>query len=242
MIQLLCLYAVVLLHLVNGATCIQLYDLLIHPVGVPSASGYLLSNISIDSTIIESQLSFNEALLTKDMANSPNGWCLSLHSQLGDELTAPGLECFNYFKLIGQFSSIRDLAGELSLALDAEHQIVSANFYPKEKGGLSLSISKSYKLPHPQPRLRLDGKTDATDHVEAPQENTKEKKSKPKAKNLDNDKEDETVLNDDELKDFQEIVKPRGLYSDEKTFIERYWVYIVPPMLVFFVVGNLGGA
>lgn len=240
MIQLFFLYAIVLLHLVNGATCIHL---LIHPVGVPSANGYLLSNISIDSTIIESQLSLKEASLIKNIADSPNGWCLSLHSQPGDELTAPGLECFNYFKLIGQFSSIRDLAGELSLALDAKHQIVSANFYPKEKGGLSLSISKSYKLSHPQPRLRLDGKTDATDDVDISQKNTKEKeRSKPEAKNLNNDKEDETGLNSDKLKDFQEIVKPRGLYSDEKTFIERYWIYIVPPMLVFFVVGNLGGA
>ncbi|ODQ48228.1 hypothetical protein PICMEDRAFT_16039 [Pichia membranifaciens NRRL Y-2026] len=242
MIQLFCIFAIVLLHLINGANCTQSYDLLIHPVGVSSANGYPLSNLSINSSTIDSQLLLNKALATKDLTESPNGWCLSLRSQPSDELTASGLECFNYFKPV-QSLSTHNIAGELGLVLDVEHKIVSVNFYPKEKGGLSLHISKSYEISDPQPRLRLDGKTDATDDVDIPKKSTKKQKNlEPKGKILEENKEDETSLETDELKDFQEIVKPRGLYSDEKTFIEKYWVYIVPPMLVIFVVGNLGGA
>lgn len=234
MLQLIYVLAIIFLHFVRCASCAQLYDFLVHPADVPSSNGYLLADVSVNSTAIETHRSHNHDFVIISNADSRKGWCFSLH-----DTSAEGqrLDCFNYFRSASHFLFSEELTGELSLTLDTEHLIQSATFYPRKTPGLFLSVNKIYRLAEPQPRLRLDGRTDPAG-VDVP---LKQEKNAKNLKSEDFQNKDENRKDADDMKEFQEIVKPRGLYSDDKTFIEKYWMYIVPPMLVFFIVGNLGG-
>jgi hypothetical protein len=219
------------------------YFLNIHKPKDSATHGYTLADINFNtdtnnSNKISSEYQLYEYTTFKDDGN--NGWCLSLIDTYSN---IPVFTCFNYFK---SFSSNKNnqLFGELAINLNSEGLTINGvSYYPIGRKEFSITLRKNFKLIDPQVRLTLkpshvnemaDIQIDSQliDFV------TEDKDKKEEKKKLMKNQVEIDDYND-KMKEFQEIVKPRGLYSKNKTFIEQYWIYIVPPAVIIFVVGNL---
>ncbi|KAG0684503.1 hypothetical protein C6P42_001645 [Pichia californica] len=218
------------------------YTLIIHNLSETPLNGYRLAEVTVDSTTRQARI---EELNKPDIDQQTYpGWCLSflsLENSLNDDLW-----CFNYFK------SLPDYSGNLFITVDNDStHIISSNYIPNKEGTrISLKIENSYSIPNPQPRLRLGGPVDPTINPQSSdseelESKEKERKREEYKKNKQEQKDAgqevrNQIIDDEMMKDFQEVVKPKGIYSDNKTFIEKYWMYIIPPVLAFFILGNLG--
>lgn len=171
------------------------------------------TSLSLDNTI---------AYSTGDDSNN-NNWCVSLINAIDPQYS---FNCFTFLK--GKISELN--TGNLNIDL-FNNEIIDVNYYVQkslsntDNNSITLNIvQNSVIMPNPQPRLKLmQGQTPQLDVV-----SSESKRKTPKKKKVDLKKE----INED----FIEIIKPKGLYGDKKTFIEKYWLYIIPPMAIIFII------
>lgn len=215
------------------------YNLIIHDPRAGFSEGHILANVSIDSSNLQANINAQQLVDLKN--NNELGWCMSLVSK-----ESPSLKCFNYMKSFNQVktNSGNTIKGDLLINLNNDFDITSANYYSVDNGKLSLKIQPSFKLAEPQPRLKLPvgGANDLSigDIEEQLEIESKENANGKGKKDNKKDTNKKIETTDDDMEDFEEVVKPKGIYSNDKTFIETYWMYIFPPMIAFFIFGQMG--
>jgi hypothetical protein len=234
-----------------SATATELVDnekwnLSIHQPSTNLHSGIVVGNIvikdttaSIEPVPITSNPSWND--LDKE------GWCVSL-LQVGD---ATELPCFTYLQELPLLNG--NIYGELALVInfpleEEQASISSASFFPMadEDASLSLNLQTPFVLRNPIPRLSLKGTADVPPPPSPPSPSDvtddavlakkKKKKTGKPVKKVETPPANEANLDEP----FQEVVlPPRGIYADKKTFIEKNWMYIAPPLVVVFILANM---
>lgn len=237
-----CLIFLLIISVCNAY--IQPYKLKLHHPKCLIKNGITMAKFNLDSNAESNITSISDVQLFEypvvDAADH-DSWCLSLISESNDL----NFECFNFFKLLNFIDhENNNIIGELSINLNTEGDTISdVTFYPLHINKFRIKLNKVFKLSEPQ--LHLSLKPIEEENKEAVVEKPKKKvESKQNKKDKREKMEKPRIIEDSydydqEMKEFQEIVKPRGLYSENRTFIERYWVYIVPPAVILFVVGNL---
>lgn len=230
----------------TDSSFLQSYSLIIHSPKSELSTGYSLANITLNQ--LESNAIINPIEISPDLTSQTQlGWCLSLKSDY-DQSNDKNLKCFNFIKSSTQSKKI-NLNGDLFITIDEnKSNILSANFIPKKGDKISIKLQQQFKIPDPQPRLKLNGNSDPSNLTKDSKEfenkeKEKRRESQRKKSQQNNDKDDDSsnqLLDEQTMEDFQEIVKPKGIYSGNKTFIETYWMYIIPPLLAFFIIGNAG--
>lgn len=217
---------------------IQHYNLIVHSPKNEALTGHSLADITLN--ILESKATINPIKNLPDLSSNNNlGWCLSLISN--DQSNDKNLECFNFIKKI-------NLSSDLFITVDEDKSnILTADFIPRNGGKMSIKLRQQFKLPDPQPRLKLNGNSDPLDiskdskEIENKEKEKRREIHKKKSQQTnDQDHSSNQLLDEQTMEDFQEIVKPKGIYSGNKTFIETYWMYIIPPLLAFLIIGNAG--
>jgi hypothetical protein len=232
-----------------SATATELVDnekwnLSIHQPSTNLHSGIVVGNIvikdttaSIEPVPITSNPSWND--LDKE------GWCVSL-LQVGDSTELP---CFTYLQELPLLNG--NIYGELALVInfpleEEQASISSASFFPMadEDASLSLNLQTPFVLRNPIPRLSLRGTADVPPPPSPPSSSdvtndtvlAKKKNTGKPVKKVETPPANEANLNEP----FQEVVlPPRGIYADKKTFIEKNWMYIAPPLVVVFILANM---
>ena len=189
---------------------------------------YSGTTIPLSTINIENKISFELLEIPEEFTNNNElDWCLSLKTD--DEKK---FNCFVFLDKLNFRSS--KITGILSFIID-ENKLITDVTYFKNNKELSLKISKPYEIPYPQlafnsqvgapltTQVEIDDEEEFDEFDELPGENTN-------VENTDNNDDDE----------FQEIVRPNRLYSGNKTFIEQYWMYIIPPILLFMAMSTFG--
>lgn len=168
-------------------------------------------------------------------------YCLSLMAESVD--SSCNFPCFNYFEVLNENNVYGTIGIEITDTSD-ECIIEGVTFTPSNFKELEVKIIHSLKLADSKVRLSIN---------ENKRENIEFEKRK---KEFDQVRREEQKEENDELErlekrrnvvldhgstnnEFQEIILPKGIYADNRTFIERNWVFIIPPTVIVFIMGNL---
>lgn len=186
-----------------------------------------------------------ETMLSKTVDDTiDGGFCMSLLDERHN--TLPQFTCFNFFSS-SSFIKGNVVYGELAIGLsESRDSVTSVSFYPTTEHTLSAMVMKHVNILKPLSRLSLNARNNADESLSSEQiaNNAEPKEEKQVKKEKTVNTQNPKVISDEEqenFEEFQEIVKPIGLYTKNQTFIEKYWMYIVPPMVIIFIFGNLGG-
>lgn len=188
------------------------FQLLLHPPHDLSNSIELAEIEKIQLADDSNQFKLTKSIkyLNLTEINDNNGYCVSFISNENN------FDCFNYFsKLNSNF-----INSELVINLSKNDQINSISFFINliDKSGINLKLVNSSHLPNIKPRQQNL------------QNNFISYESKPILKNNDDTKNENRNDNDE----FQEIVEPK-LTEGYQTFIRKYWMYIVPILILIMV-------
>lgn len=157
-------------------------------------------------------------------------YCLSFKPIEGRDF-----HCFNYF----QKSADIPLQGTIYLSFKVNTTLLDyITFTPDTSGKLSVRLIPSMKLGEPKPKF-YSNNSKQKQPVEAQvfEEDREEIELEKEAEKLKDVLQfDASNRKDDK---FQEIIPPRYIKADKKTFIERNWKYILLPSIFFIVIGNL---
>lgn len=233
---------VLLLSFFFAETCasqrFNIGTLLVHPPDYEPQDVIEVTNLYID---------LDNNILTVDIDNLATQeiipyeeYCLSFTSTTG-----AGFHCFNYF----QSNKNKPLHGTLSLSFkNNTTSIDDITFIPEERGNLYVKLVPSLKLGDPKPKLHTNDSNKEKQLIEKQiaeiekreAEELKEKETLQQlTQNTDNENENENENDNDNDNEFQEIVSPNKLKVHKKTFIERNWMYIIPPSILFIIIGNV---
>lgn len=174
-------------------------------------------------TIPIGEININEKLFTNTKVGLPiaqNNWCLGLE-QNGDVI----LPCFQFHR--GSLENFK--TGELLIELAADDQIENVSFNNNSKlKDVKLKFMDNAKVQAPT----LKFKSNKNSPVQNQELNTPLKKEKGALKGpLGTELKQNEDADDYE---FNEVIIPD---SDGKTFIERHWKLIVPPLLILTLMG-----
>lgn len=169
-------------------------------------------------TVPLGELNINESLFksSSETPSTPNSWCLDLEID-GNVL----LPCFQFYN--GSLSGLRN--GELFIELDNEGVVkeISLNINNNLQG-LEVNIATTAIIQSPALRYKSNKPNGDKKQYDAP----KKKKSALKGPLG----ADLPPVGDSGSNEFNEVVIPA---RDGKTFIERHWKFIVPPLVILFV-------
>lgn len=160
----------------------------------------------------------------------------------------PQFKCFNYFENSNVASKNGELIGELRLFMD--HSWIDSVSFISTDSPLKITFSNINELHDPQPRLQVP--TTELSSKDKSFSNAKDVMTKETSENfeVEGKQEDDKSLKKPKLIDgdvdvdgveFEEVVKPSNFYKDNQTFIERNWKFILGPIVVIIIIGNLFG-
>lgn len=203
-----------------------------------------LSELNVFGEVLvesENKYTFVEKYPVKSSPTENTQWCVSLIcGELDTYNSCLDFECFNYFE--SDFASLKN--GVLNV--QTSNDIISSVNYYKSKvktGGNQLSTGIRLKM-------ISGGETGGVEIMQNQKNHDKRKtitseETAPDSRNTPlqqpehEPKDEPTIKPPSADQEFIDVLKPAGFYSEGQTFIEKYWKYILPPLVVIFVIAQV---